>query len=146
MKFIFSLLGFVVGGLLGYPLTQVSLTLTAFVTGFGCLVGFEIGTRLRARQVDPDVRALVTPTPTTYGWIMGTACGAIPVLVFVIGLTDGVRVPDIGVWVYVSFLFGPLCVGKTNGVGPPRAKFEEGAGRVLVAVPGVTEGRRQAGG
>ena len=36
------------------------------------------------------------------------------------------------------------CVGKPNGVGLSRAKFEEGAGRGLVAVPGVMEGRRRA--
>jgi len=38
------------------------------------------------------------------------------------------------------------CVGKTSGVGLSRSKFEEGAGRGSCAVPGVTEGRRQAGG
>ena len=38
------------------------------------------------------------------------------------------------------------CVGKTNGVGLSRSKFEEGAGRGSCAVPGVTDGRRQAGG
>ncbi len=43
-----------------------------------------------------------------------------------------------------ALLASGLCVGKTNGVGPSRAKFEEGAGRGLVAVRGVTKGRRRA--
>jgi hypothetical protein len=36
------------------------------------------------------------------------------------------------------------CVGKTNGVGLSRARFEEAAEHSLVAVPGVTKGRRRA--
>ncbi len=38
----------------------------------------------------------------------------------------------------------PECVGKTNRFGLSRAQSEEGAGRGLVAVPGVMEGRRRA--
>lgn len=37
-----------------------------------------------------------------------------------------------------------VCVGQTNQVGLSRAKFEEGAGRNLVAVRGATESRRRA--
>ena len=40
---------------------------------------------------------------------------------------------------------GAECVGEANGVGLSRAEVEEGAGRGLVTVPCVTEGRRRAG-
>jgi len=82
MMFMLSCVGLALGIVVGYPLAQVSVGLSALVAGLGCVIGLEIGSRIAGRHVDPATWAFRRPSSATYGNVAGIISTVSPVVVF----------------------------------------------------------------